>query len=46
MFKKICKAIVAIPLYVFLLLEGCFGGYATGEYCDPWEKVKKWILEE
>lgn len=46
MFKKICKAIVAIPLYVLLLLEGCFGGCATGNYCDPWHKLKKWILEE
>lgn len=46
MLKKIVKAIVAIPLYVVLLLEGCFGGYATGEYCDPWEKLRRWILEE
>lgn len=45
MFKKIFKAVVAIPLYLFLLLEGYFGGYATGKYYDPWEKVKKWIME-
>lgn len=46
MFKKICKAVVALPLYILLLLEGCFGGYAAGKYCDPWEKVKTWIFEE
>ncbi len=44
MFKKICKALVVIPLYVFLLLEGFFGGYAVGKYRDPWDKIKKWII--
>lgn len=46
MFKKMCKALIIIPLYVILLLEGFFGGWTVGKYCDPWIKIKKWIMED
>lgn len=45
MLKKICKVLIAIPPYIFLLIEGFFGGYSVGKYDDPWDKIKKWILK-
>lgn len=44
MLKKISKALIIIPIYIFFLVEGFWGGYTNGKYSDPWDKVKQWII--
>lgn len=41
--KKVIKSIVAIPIYLFLVLEGFCGGQGGGHMHDVWNEVVSWI---
>lgn len=40
--KKILKLIVAVPVYLFLLFEGLFGG-SCGKHDDKWDDMMEWV---
>lgn len=41
LFLKIIKFVAAVPIYLFLLLEGFFGGKPDSK--DIWDKLMKWV---
>lgn len=42
MSKKILKIILIIPVYLFLLLGGFFGGGTNSK--DIWDDLMKWVV--
>ena len=44
--KKTIKAMLIIPIYVILAVEGFFGGMGTCRTKDVWKDVTKWIKKD
>lgn len=40
-FIKIVKYIVAVPMYLFLMLAGFFGGKPDSK--DIWDEIMRWV---